>query len=73
MFGAQLPPLFWEVSAGWLHRSSAARTVQFHDLRSEVIQKSVLYANVRAAAKQNERDGSFVELTEIEMDRLQEA
>jgi hypothetical protein len=47
---------------------------QFYDLRSEVIQKSVLYANVRAAAKQDRPDyKSHVELDDADMDRLRKA
>jgi hypothetical protein len=43
----------------------------FYDLRSEVIQKSVLYANVRASAKQERPDYvSHVELDADELDRL---
>jgi hypothetical protein len=61
---------------GWLVTSFFGRPyMQFHDLRSDVIQKSVLYDNVRAAATQRESDGyrSHVELTEVELDRLREA
>jgi hypothetical protein len=61
---------------GWLITSFFGRPyMQFHDLRSEVIQKSVLYDNVSAAAKQREFDGyrSHVELTEVELYRLREA
>jgi hypothetical protein len=49
--------------------------MQFHELRSDVIQKSVLYDNVRASAKQRESDGyrSHEELTEVELDRLRKA
>jgi hypothetical protein len=47
---------------------------QFYDLRSEVIQKSVLYANVRASAKQERPDyKSHVELNDTELDRLRKA
>src|SRR5262245_37299824 len=61
---------------GWLVTSRFGRPyMQFHDLRSDVIQKSVLYDNVRASAKERESDGyrSHVELTEAELDRLREA
>ena len=46
---------------------------QFFDLRSEVIHKSVLYANVRAAEKQNLDGAAPIELTELETERLHEA
>ncbi|MCA1401939.1 hypothetical protein [Bradyrhizobium sp. BRP56] len=47
---------------------------QFYDLRSEVIQKSVLYADVRASAKQDRPDyKSHVELNEAELTRLHKA
>src|SRR6516164_7896431 len=61
---------------GWLVTSFFGRPyMQFHDLRSEVIQKSVLYDNVSAAAKQRESDGyrSHVELTDVELERLRKA
>lgn len=60
---------------GWLVTSFAAGPFrQFYDLRSEVIQKGVLYANVRARAKQDRPDyRSHVELDETELERLREA
>jgi hypothetical protein len=63
-------------SIGWLVTSFFGRPyMQFHELRSDVIQKSVLYDNVSAAAKQRESDGylSHVELTEAEEGRLRKA
>jgi hypothetical protein len=62
-------------AAGWVVTSFVGRPfLQFHDLRSEVIQKSVLYDNVRAAAKQERPDyKSHVELDDAELDRLREA
>lgn len=62
-------------AAGWLIASFVGRPfLQFHDLRSEVIQKSVLYDNVRASAKQDRPDyKAHVELDDIELDRLREA
>jgi hypothetical protein len=47
---------------------------QFYNLRSDVIEKSVLYANVRASAKQERPDyKSHVELDDAELDRLRKA
>ena len=60
---------------GWVVTSFFARPyMQFHDLRGDVIQKSVLYANVSASAKQHESGyRSHEELTEPELDRLRKA
>jgi hypothetical protein len=47
---------------------------QFYDLRSEVIQKSVLYANVRASAKQDRPEyKSHEALDDADLDRLRKA
>jgi hypothetical protein len=60
---------------GWLVTSFFARPyMQFRELRSDVIQKSVLYDNVSAAAKQHVSGyRSHEELTEPELDRLRKA
>jgi hypothetical protein len=60
---------------GWVATSFVASPFRhFYDLRSEVIQKSVLYANVRASAKQERPDyKSHVELDDAELDRLRKA
>jgi hypothetical protein len=61
---------------GWFVTSFFGRPyMQFHELRSDVIQKSVLYDNVRASATQRESDGyrSHEELTDVELDRLRKA
>jgi hypothetical protein len=61
---------------GWLITSFFGRPyMQFHDLRSDVVQKSVLYDNVRGSAEERESDGfrSYVDLTEAVLDRLREA
>jgi hypothetical protein len=60
---------------GWLVTSFVGRPFrQFFDLRSEVIHRSMLYANV-AAIKKEVPDGSVkpVELPEHEIQRLHEA
>jgi hypothetical protein len=60
---------------GWVATSFVGGPFrQFFDLRREVIHKSVLYANVPAAEKQN-LDGSTepVELSDNEIERLREA
>jgi hypothetical protein len=60
---------------GWLATSFIGGPFrQFFDLRREVIHKSVLYANVSAAEKENS-DGSIepVEISEGEIERLREA
>jgi hypothetical protein len=60
---------------GWLVTSFVASPFRkFFDLRSEVIHKSVLYANVSAAEKEN-TDGSIepIAVSEGEIERLQEA
>ena len=60
---------------GWVATSFIGSPFrQFYDLRSEVIQKSVLYANVRASAKQDRPDyKSHVELDDADLDRLGKA
>lgn len=61
---------------GWFVTSFFGRPyMQFHQLRSDVIQKSVLYDNVRASATQRESDGyrSHEELSDVEQDRLRKA
>jgi hypothetical protein len=60
---------------GWLVTSFIGSPFrQFYDLRREVIQKSVLYANVRASAKQDRPDyKSHIELHVAEQDRLRKA
>jgi hypothetical protein len=60
---------------GWVATSFIGSPFrQFYDLRSEVIQKSVLYANVRASAKQDRPDyKSHVELDDADLDRLRKA
>ena len=61
---------------GWLVTSFFGRPyMQFHDLRTEVIHKSVLYANVSASATQRDSDGyrTHNELSEQELARLREA
>jgi hypothetical protein len=60
---------------GWLVISFVGGPFrQFFDLRREVIHKSVLYANVSAAEKENP-DGSIeaVEISGGEIERLREA
>src|SRR6266540_7241592 len=60
---------------GWFGTSFVGRPLrEFFDLRREVIQKSVLYNNVSAAATEFP-DGSTepVEISEGELKRLQEA
>jgi hypothetical protein len=60
---------------GWVATSFIGSPFrQFYDLQSEAIQKSVLYANVRAAAKQDRPDyKSHVELEHADLDRLRKA
>ncbi|SHG73029.1 hypothetical protein [Bradyrhizobium erythrophlei] len=60
---------------GWVATSFIGSPFrQFYDLRSEVIQKSVLYANVRASAKQDRPEyKSHVELDDADLDRLRKA
>jgi hypothetical protein len=60
---------------GWVATSFIGSPFrQFYDLRSEVIQKSVLYANVRASAKQDRPDyKSLVEVDDADLDRLRKA
>jgi hypothetical protein len=61
--------------AGWLVTSFVGRPfMQFHDLRNDVIRKSVLYANVRASKKASRDDQVLhVQLDNAERDRLREA
>src|ERR1039458_176897 len=60
---------------GWLATSFIGSPFrQFYDLRSEVIEKSILYANIRALAKQERPDYvSHIELDGADLDRLREA
>jgi hypothetical protein len=60
---------------GWLITSFVGRPfMQFRELRGEVIQKSVLYANVKASAKQERPEyKSRLELDEADQERLHEA
>src|SRR5262245_49723370 len=60
---------------GWLVNSFIGSPFgQFYDLRREVIQKSVLYANVRASGKQSRPDFiAHVELNDSEIERLRKA
>ena len=62
-------------SVGWLATSFIGSPFrQFYDLRSEVIQKSVLYANIRASAKQARPDyKSHIELDDADLARLRKA
>jgi hypothetical protein len=60
---------------GWLVTSFVASPFRhFYDLRSEVIHKSVLYANVRAGAKQDRPDHkAHEELDNAGLERLRDA
>jgi hypothetical protein len=61
---------------GWLGTAFVGRPLRyFFDLRAEVIHKSVLYDNVRAAVKEprNDEPVEKIDISEEEMKRLQEA